>query len=175
MRFSNANTRGRGLLIAGFALALIVVGACGSSSKSTTTQPSTTKKSTKPGDTTSGAGTTQAGSAHVDLTASGGVRFHITGTKADCNGLGDGVDLTAADYPEVGKNLNIGAINGGAFFKWLFDNSVIYSDTSTTAGVTITTQPFKVVLKGTKLVAAVPVGTPAKPAVMLTGTITCPS
>ena len=99
---------------------------------------------------------------------------HHRYAKADCNG-GDGVNLSVADYPEVGNNLNIATFNGGPSFKWLFDNSVIYSNTSTTAGVTLTTHPFKVVLKGTKLVAAVAIGAPAKPGVTLTGTITCPS
>jgi hypothetical protein len=149
-------------LIGGFVLALMV-SACGSSSKSATTQPSAT----------TGSGEKQPARAHVDLTASGGVKFHITGTKADCGATG--VNLTVADYPEVGNNLNIGAINGGAFFKWLFNNSVIYSNTSTTTGVTLTTDPFKVVLKGTKLVTGVPAGAPAKPAVTLNGTIQCPS
>jgi hypothetical protein len=165
MRNSNVDARDRVLVIAGCVLALMVSACGGSSAKSVTTQPGAT---TKRGTTTSRGGTTPSASAHVDLTASGGVKFHITGTKARCGATG--VNLTVADYPEVGNNLNIGAINGGAFFKWLFNNSVIYSNTSTTTGFTVTTDPFKAVLKGTKLVAG-----PAKPAVTLNGTITCPS
>jgi hypothetical protein len=170
MRNPNVDARGRGLLTAGLVLALMVSACGGSSSKSATTQPGAT---TKPGATTSGAGTTPAASAHVDLTVSGGLKLHIAGTKADCGATG--VNLSVADYPEVGNTLSIVSFNGGPpEFKWTFDNTVIYTNTSTTAGATVTTHPFKVVLKGTKLVAAVAAGAPSKPGVTLTGSIACP-
>lgn len=167
--------RRRALSVAAVALALLV-SACGSSSKST----SSPNSSSAPGTSASGLSpsTTSGGaaSAQVDLTASGALTFHITGTKALCNGSGSGVDLTAADYPEVGNDLSIGSFNGGApSFKWLFSNDVIYANNAATdAAVTFTLHPFTVVLKSAKLVAAVAIGTPAKPGVTLTGTITCP-
>ena len=157
-------------------MALVSLAACGSSSsKSTTTQPGTTAGSnatTGQNATTQGGGTTQGATAHVDLTVSGALKFHITGTKANC--YQDGVDLSSADYPEVHQNLHIGAYNGVPEFKWLYD-SVIYTNNSTVAGVTVTTHPFTAVLSGTKLGAAVPAGTPAQPGVTLNGTVTCPS
>jgi len=66
--------------------------------------------------------------------------------------------------------------NDHASFKWSYDSSVIYSDTSSTAAqVTVTQNPLKVVLRGAKLVAAVRQGAPAKAGVTLNGSITCPS
>jgi hypothetical protein len=178
LRRSNVVAHGRGVLIAGFVIALVSPAGCGSSSsKSTTTQPNTTAPSnatTGQNATTQGGGATQDATAHVDLTVSGALKFHITGTKADCNGLGDGVDLSGADYPEVHDNLHIGSFNGVPEFKWLH-GSVIYTNNSTVAGVTVTTHPFKAVLSGTKLDAAVPLGAPAQPGVTLSGTIACPS
>jgi hypothetical protein len=113
-----------------------------------------------------GAGAPASGTAQVDLTASGGVTFHITGTKATCGA--DGFFVNGTDYPEVGDVLNVSqAGSTKASVKWLYKNGVNYLDFP--AGITIAKNPTKVVLNGATIRSG------NGPTVSLSGVVTCPS
>jgi serine/threonine-protein kinase len=107
-----------------------------------------------------------AGNPQVDLTASGGVSFHIRGTKGDCTP--DGFNLSGSDYPEIGSVLSVGRVFDQPSIKWIYKNDVGYLTGRSLAGIAMTTNPVKVVLNG----ATVRSGNAAD--VQLTGTITCP-
>jgi hypothetical protein len=175
------------LAIGVVALSLVALSACSSSSKNTANPadvPPTTRPDAASSTTVAGSGSppstiAPAATGRVDLTATGRVTFHITGTKLRC--ATREIQLLGTDYPVIGKmfSVNILSAPNPPEVQWSYTTRLNFDSQSSgrlrsSEGIRVRTSPLKVLFSHYVLSSPLRLGAPRPAPVTLEGAITCP-